>query len=293
MKSLYISLLSLFVLYSCNTADPRADGYGNFEAADVVLSSQSSGKILDLYLKEGDKAYKGDTIAIIDTTDIVIRMEALDLQLKVDDTKITRLYVEASKTRDALKTNEKDQNRIHTLYNKKVATETQKDQIDLKVSNFKKTLQQLNLEVKSLQQHKESINNQLSLMNNHLSHCFIVSPIDATVLNRYKEPAEFVIPSNPIYKIASLDPLLLRIYISGAELSKVKLGQDVKVSYDHEGKLKKVTGTVAWISDQAEFTPKTIQTREERVAQVYAVKIRVPNAKGEMKIGMPGELHLN
>ncbi|QZT37743.1 HlyD family efflux transporter periplasmic adaptor subunit [Halosquirtibacter xylanolyticus] len=292
MKYTYITFFCTLFFIACKPSDKSADAFGNFEANDIVLSSQAQGNIIFISSDEGAKVSMGDTLAIVDTTDVVIRISEMNLQLKVTDTKIEKAYLSMSKTEDAIETAKNEQRRVHQLYKDDVVTDSQKDQIDLDVLLQQKSLRQQELEVKSLRQHKQTINNQIDLLLNQKRKCTITAPINATVLNRYKEVAEFVMNSTPIYKVASLNPLTLRVYISGDQLSEVTLGQTVSVAYDKGDVLKKVDGTISWISDKAEFTPKTIQTKAERVAQVYAVKIRVVNPAGEMKIGMPGELHI-
>ncbi|MDC1106801.1 HlyD family efflux transporter periplasmic adaptor subunit [Prolixibacteraceae bacterium] len=292
MKYTFLTFLCTLILIACKPSDKSADAYGNFEANDIVLSSQVQGNVIFTSSEEGDIVSKGDTLAIIDTSDVAIRISEMKLQSKVTDTNIEKAYLSISKTKDAIVTTKNEQRRIHQLYKDDVVTDSKKDQIDLDVLLQQKSLRQQELEVKSLRQHNQTINNQIDLLLNQKRKCTITAPINATVLNKYKEVAEFVMNSTPIYKVASLNPLTLRVYISGDQLSEVTLGQMVSVAYDKGDVLKKVDGTISWISDKAEFTPKTIQTKAERVAQVYAVKIRVVNPAGEMKIGMPGELHI-
>ena len=152
--------------------------------------------------------------------------------------------------------------------------------------------------MKSLQSQKEvvyselnTLDVQLKQINENISKCYISNPVKGTVLNRYVEKGELVIPGKPLYKIADLNELDLKVYVSGAQVPHVKIGQNVEVLIDEDEKTNaSLEGIITWISDQAEFTPKIIQTKEERVNLVYAVKVKVKN-DGRLKIGMPGEVN--
>ncbi|MCT4672576.1 MAG: HlyD family efflux transporter periplasmic adaptor subunit [Prolixibacteraceae bacterium] len=289
----YVLICLMLSLFSCTRERKEVDAYGNFEATEIILSSQTSGTIVSLLKREGQKISKGDTLAIVDTTDICIKIKQLINQQETIQLKEKGIKLFLSNLIHELMVANNEKIRIHKLFDNNVATEEQKEKSDLKVVLLNNNILQQKLKLKELEKEKINLLNEYSLLKNKRDRCFIVSPENATLLNRYREISEYVRLGNPIDKIANLEYLVLRVYISGGQLAKVKLGDRVSIGYDCDNKIKHVSGVVEWISSKAEFTPKTIQTKEERIAQVYAVKIRVENKDKEIKIGMPGECSFN
>ena len=182
-----------------------------------------------------------------------------------------------------------EQKRLENLFKDKAATRKQLDDMDGNLKVIDKQLQTTRVQEQGINGELQNLDRQTELLAVSLDRCWIISPATGTILNRYAEAGELASPGKPLFKLADLDTMYLRVYISGAQLSKVKLGQEVEVLIDQD-KSKNTTlkGQVSWISPSAEFTPKIIQTKEERVNMVYAVKVRVAN-DGSLKINMPGE----
>ena len=184
-----------------------------------------------------------------------------------------------------------DQNRIEKLLQAGAATQKQMDDINAGMNLIDKQIASIETQFSGLNDQIGSIDKQIAQVEEAICNAYIINPVKGTVLTKFAEPDEVVAFGKPLYKIANLDAMILRVYITGSQLSSITIGQTVVVMYDkNEKENHKTTGMVSWISPTAEFTPKTIQTKKERVNLVYAVKIRVANDDGTMKIGMPGEI---
>jgi len=182
------------------------------------------------------------------------------------------------------------QQRITKMFDDKAATQQQVDDINGQMNVLDKQISATNTQFQLIGTEMEVIKRQIDLLNEQLGKCRIISPAKGTVLETYLENGELATPGKPVLKMADLSNLELKVYVSGAQLSKVKLGGDVKVLIDADAKeMQSLTGKITWISSESEFTPKIIQTKEERVKLMYAIKVLVPN-DGRLKIGMPGEV---
>jgi HlyD family secretion protein len=292
----YIILFALapFLLSSCGKQNGLADGYGNFDAhAEVIVSAQNMGTLEKFNMEKGDHLQAGQLVAVVDTTALNLKKQVLFKQSEAVATQLKNVTATIALQEQQLKVNQTEQERVQRLFEKQAATQRQLDNINGLVEVNKKQIAVTQTQKENIYSQIRSIRAQVAEVNESISNCLIKNPVSGTVLVKYAEQGELATPGEALYKIANLKTLELNAYISGSELSKIKIGQPVDVYYDKsQTENYEVKGTVIWISSEAEFTPKTIQTKEERVNLVYAVKIKVPNENGAIKIGMPGEFRL-
>ncbi len=307
----YLSVACLPVmLLACNPGGNKFDASGTFEAEEVIVSSQLGGQLLSFNVQEGDTLSKGQVVGKIDSADVVLQKQQVQatiqsLQQKTYDVEpqIKLLQQQLAVQQTQLDNVIKDQTRYKNLVADGAATQKQLDDINTKVDEIRKqmlvTQQQIAVQRnttgtqnRSILSEKDPLQKQVAQLSEQLSKANIVNPAAGTVLTKYAEEGEMTASGKALYKIADLSYLNLRAYITGSQLSIVKLNQQVQVFIDSgASNYRQYTGTITWISDKAEFTPKTIQTKDERANLVYAVKIKVKN-DGYLKIGMYGEVKL-
>lgn len=291
MKRLQIITLALLMFGACKSGKNQSDAYGNFEAVETIVSSETAGKLLSMKVKQGDQLEPGKLIARIDTTEIILRKLQTEAQLVASETKKQNVTAQINVLKEQKKNVQVTQQRIAKMFADKAATQQQMDDINGQLNVLDKQISATNTQFQLIASEMEVIKRQLDLLNEQLTKCLIKSPNKGTVLETYLETGELATPGKPVLKMADLSSLELKVYVSGAQLSNVKLGNEVKVLIDSGAKeMKTITGKISWISSESEFTPKIIQTKEERVKLMYAVKIVVPN-DGSLKIGMPGEVN--
>ena len=290
MKNILTILITL-TLFSCNKEDNDADAYGNFEATEVTISAESNGKIEFLNLDEGMLLEKETVIGQIDTIQLYLNKEQLIASKKTIYSKSANVLSQRNVIQEQLKTAKIEQNRITTMFNENAATQRQVDEIYGKVKVLQQQINSVETQNAPILNEVKSIEVQIEKINDQLKKSKIVNPIKGTVLTKYAEPNEITSFGKPLYKIADLSEMTLRVYFSETQLSSIKVGQEVSVLIDENEGTKSYKGKISWISSAAEFTPKIIQTKEERVNLVYAVKVIVTN-DGSLKIGMPAEVWL-
>ena len=297
-------------LAACNSNKEKFDASGTFEADEVIVSSELNGKILSFDVDEGSVLKKDSTVGTIDAVNIALQKEQVEaniasLREKTSDVnpQVKLLQEQLTVQQAQLSNLEHEQKRIENLLKEDAATGKQLDDINYQVDALQKqmnvTQQQINVQKSNVSTQNRSILSEgkplaknIAMLEEQLSKSRIINPVAGTVLTKYAEAGEITAAGKALYKIADLSVITLRAYITGTQLSQVKLGQQVKVLVDDgKNKYKELTGTITWISDKAEFTPKTIQTKDERANLVYAVKIKVKN-DGFLKIGMYGEVKL-
>lgn len=294
MKYRYIPLLIVVLSFISCKEQKEYDATGTFEAAEVIVSAESSGKLLYFNAEEGTVLQKNTEVGLVDTVQLFLKKLQLKASRKAVDTQRPDIQVQIAATREQIATAERERNRVQNLLKDNAATRKQLDDWNSQIALLKR---QLAAQISSLQRNTASLNEQSSsvtiqvaALDDQLKKCHIYSPITGTVLARYAEPGELMAQGKPLFKIADLSRTYLRAYITSAQLSKVRLGTKVLVFADSGNQIhRKYDGTVTWISSQAEFTPKTILTDDERASQVYAVKISVKN-DGMIKLGMYGEV---
>jgi len=284
-----ITFLILASLISCNKNNDKADGYGNFEATEVTISAEANGKIEFLKLEEGDILEPKIQVGLIDTTQLYFNKQQLIASKSTVFSKSKNVLSQRNVLQEQLKTTLIEKNRIQNMFTENAATKRQVDEIDGKVNVLKEQIKSVETQNAPIVNEVKSIDVQIEKINDQIGKSKIINPIKGTVLAKYAEPNEVTAFGKPLYKIADISDMTLRVYVSETQLSKIKVGQNVTVKIDSGKEMKSYQGTISWISSSAEFTPKIIQTKEERVNLVYAVKVKVKN-DGGLKIGMPAEM---
>ncbi|WP_422080853.1 HlyD family secretion protein [Ulvibacterium sp.] len=288
-----LSLLCLVLLASCGNGK-IADAYGNFEATSVTISAMGNGELVFLNIEEGQKLNADQTVGLIDTTQIhlekvrlIAQLQALDLKLQEAAPEVAILIRDKSNLI-------RERDRTQRLLEQKAATQQQLDdyngKIDLIEQRINSTKRNITIANRGILAERKPLEAQIALVKKQIEDHTIENPIFGTVLTKFAEAHELVGMGTPLYKVANLDEIKLRAYTSATLLQDVRINDEVVVRVD-QGKddFKELDGIITWIASEAEFTPKTIQTKEERVNLVYALDVKVKN-DGTLKIGMPGEV---
>lgn len=285
----YLSIA--IILASCSGNSNKSDGYGTFESTETTISSEVQGKILSLPIEEGQTIDKGIVVATVDSTQTYLKLLQLEAQVEAINSKKQTIAAQSNVYAQQLENIDKDVKRTQELFNQNAATQKQIDDVTGQAKVIQAQKKALEAQLSDISIEARALSMQVMMLKNQLAKCKIVNPVTGTVLVKYAEAGEIVAPGKGICKIADLSEITLKVYISGKQLSDVHLGDTVTVITDVPEGLKEQPGVISWISSEAEFTPKIVQTREERVKLVYAVKIRVKN-DGSLKIGMPGEMRV-
>jgi len=288
-KIIFGILITTSTIISCDNNNEKADGYGNFEATETTISAESNGKLIHFTVEEGKMLKKGESVGIIDTIQLALKKEQLMVSKSVIFSKSKGVLSQISVLKAQLKTAKISKTRIENLLKENAGTQKQLDDITGKINVLNQQIKSVEIQNLPIINELKSIDVQLKKVEDQLQKNKITNPVNGTVLVKYIEPFEITSFGKPLYKIADLSTMKLRVYISGTQLYNIKIGQEVTVKIDAGETMKNYTGTVSWIASEAEFTPKIIQTKEERVNLVYAVKIDVKN-DGSLKIGMPAEM---
>ena len=288
MKTTY-TLLILISLISCSKNNDKADGYGNFEATEVTISAEANGKINYLKLEEGDILEPNTVVGLVDTTQLYFNKQQLIASKASINSKSKNVLSQINVLKEQLKTTLIEQKRIQNMFAENAATKRQVDEIIGKVNVLNEQIKSVKTQDAPIINDIKSIDVQIEKINDQIKKSKIENPIKGTVLAKYTEPNEVTSFGKPLYKIADISEMNLRVYISETQLAQIKVGQNVTVKIDAKDRMKSYPGTISWIASSAEFTPKIIQTKEERANLVYAVKIKVKN-DGSLKIGMPAEM---
>ncbi len=285
-----ITALLLGTLLSCSN-DEKADGYGNFEATEITVSSEANGKLEYINLEEGQVLDRGTVVALVDTLPLYLNKQQLLASKETVASKSGGVWSQVSVLNQQLQTAKTEEQRIQNMFNDNAATQRQLDQASSQVNVLKKQIQSVETQNAPIVNEVKAIDAKVAQIEEQIAKSKITNPIKGTVLTKYAEPGEVVSFGKPLYKIADIEEMTLRVYVSETQLSNIKIGKEVTVKIDSGEDMKDYTGTISWISASAEFTPKIIQTKEERVNLVYGVKIDVKN-DGSLKIGMPAEMWL-
>ena len=285
---LVLALLAMVV--ACSDKN-QPDAYGSFETTEVVVSAETSGQLLWFKADEGQTLTHGQVVGIIDTTQLSLQHRQLGAQRSSGTSRVA----EAGQQLDALRVQYeiagRNYERVKRLFAQQAATAQQLDQAERDYKVLGEQIQGAEAQQRSVGEDVKSTDARLAQISQQLVKSRITSPVAGTVLARYTDRGEFVQPGQPLYKIANLDSMILRAYVTETQLARVRLGAPASVSIDTGGKARRtLMGTITWVSPEAEFTPTPIQTRDERKDLVYAVKVRVPNPGGIVKIGMPADV---
>jgi HlyD family secretion protein len=284
--------MSALVLAACHR-DAKPDAYGNFEATEVVVSAQTSGQLQRFTPVEGGRIDRGTVVAVIDTTQLALQRTQGVAQRAAATSRGAEVEAQLRALEAQREVAQRTFERTQRLFAEQAATSQQLDQAERDYRTLVAQVSAARAQRESASMEAASSSARVDQLRDQLAKSAVTNPQAGTVLTTYARAGEIVQPGQPLYKIADLDTLVLRAYLSGSQLPAVKVGQQVQVHVDRGGgKLASMTGTVTWISPTAEFTPTPVQTRDERADLVYAVKVSVPNADGMLKIGMPGDITL-
>lgn len=287
------ALAAATLLASCGADKTDYDATGVFEATEVVVSAQTQGELTRMLPREGEPVEAGSLIAAVDTVQLALKRDQLVASLGAVGSRRYDVARQVAAIRQQIATQARERERFAQLVAKQAGNQKQVDDIDAQIAFLQKQLdaqtETLGNTNSSVDSELRSLEAQIAQIDDQIRRSAILSPLTGTVLARYAEPGELATAGKPLYKLADVGTLYLRAYVTAPQLTRLKLGQTVRVFADSgEDGRKEYKGRISWIADEAEFTPKTIQTRDERANLVYAVKIEVKN-DGLIKSGMYGE----
>ncbi len=295
MKKTFFYALAALALASC--ADKQEyDATGMFEAQEIILSAEATGKILSFPIAEGQTITQGETLAVIDTLQLHLQREALVLQQRAILQTKPDVNKQVAALREQISKSEKELQRLERLHKADAATQKQVDDANSALAVLRTqldaSLQSLTSTGASIENNAAAIEVQVRQIDDRLAKCRVGAPADGTVLVKYQQAGELAVQGKPLCKIADLNQIYLRAYFTSEQMANIALGQQVTVVADFGGDEQvEYEGTITWIASDSEFTPKGIQTRATRSNLVYATKIAVHN-DGRLKIGFYGEVHL-
>ena len=294
MKRLFY-ILPVLCLVSCNK-NANYDAQGSFEATEVIISSEATGRILNFDIEEGETVMADSVIGVIDSIQLHLQRKQLTAQLSALLSSRPDKEKQVASLREQISTQKRELLRIENMLKDGAATQKQYDDIKAQISIFENqlsaTLSTLDNNTASINENAAALEAQIAALDDRIAKCCIISSVNGTILSKYAEAGELASMGKPLMKVANLENIYLRAYFTSDQLSKVNLGDEVTVTADFGGDERyDYPGRVAWISSESEFTPKNIQTKDSRANLVYAVKIAVKN-DGRLKIGLAGEVKL-
>jgi HlyD family secretion protein len=286
--------MAVLLLSACNSKNSGYDASGVFETTEVIVSAKGNGEIMQFAVEEGQTVEVQIALGVIDTTQLYLKKEQLQAGIRAANSRKVTVSRQIAALQEQIAKQKTEQRRFETLVSHNAANQKQLDDINSGLVTLEKQLaaqtETLNNANNSLTDEQESLKIQIAQIDDQIKNCIIQSPIRGVVLGKYAETGELAIQGKALFKVADIEKMFLRAYITASQLTQIRIGQAVSVFSDlGESDRKEYAGTVSWISDKAEFTPKTIQTRDERANLVYAVKIAVKN-DGYIKKGMYGEV---
>lgn len=294
MKRLFY-ILPVLCLVSCNK-NANYDAQGSFEATEVIISSEATGRILNFDIEEGETVMADSVIGVIDSIQLHLQRKQLTAQLSALLSSRPDKEKQVASLREQISTQKRELLRIENMLKDGAATQKQYDDIKAQINIFENqlsaTLSTLDNNTASINENAAALEAQIAALDDRIAKCCIISSVNGTILSKYAEAGELASMGKPLMKVANLENIYLRAYFTSDQLSKVNLGDEVTVTADFGGDERyDYPGRVAWISSESEFTPKNIQTKDSRANLVYAVKIAVKN-DGRLKIGLAGEVKL-
>jgi HlyD family secretion protein len=279
------------MLTSCGNDNGKADGYGNFEATEITVSAEATGKLMAFDVEEGERLNEGQVVGYIDTIQLSLKKAQLLASRQKIEATSSSVLSQIDVYREQERTLTVEKNRILNMLKDSAATQKQLDDVEGRLSVLQRQIASVRAQNASVLSELETLDAQLAQIDDQIRKSVITNPETGTVLIKYAEPGEVTSFGKPLYKLGKLDDMILRVYVSEVQLPSLSIGEQVDVRIDDAEGMRTLPGTITWISSTAEFTPKVIQTKEERVNLVYAVKVAVKN-DGALKIGMPGEIWL-
>ncbi len=289
MKTKTIIFLALVALTGCKNSTDQADAFGNFEAAEVIISAETSGRILHFEASEGTRLEKGSLLALIDTTLFHLQKAEINAGIKSVKTRLASVNAQNEILKQQISNLTINVNRIEKMLKDDAATQKQLDDLTGQVSVLQKQIEANNTQKASVNAEAGVFESRKATVNEQIKRSCILMPLSGTIIEKYSEEGEMTAAGKPLAKIADLSLIKLKVYVSGGQLANIKNGEKCTVRTDNGEKgYISFPGIISHIAEKAEFTPKIIQTKEERVTLVYAVTIDVVN-DGTLKSGMPGE----
>ncbi len=287
-----LTFLAVILCSACGHRDGDADATGNFEAVETLISAKSAGELIDFRVQAGMSLKAGEPVGLIDTTTIALQRAEVRADRDAVASQAKNLFAQIAVQEAQLVNLKREEERLVKLVAGKAATTKQLDDMRGQMRVVEKQIGTIEAQNPGLVAQVRALDAKLAQIDQAIADHRIINPINGTVQVKLAEAHELLAPGKALYRIAQLDTLELRAYITGSQLAEAKLGAQVEVGIDHsDGRIARLPGRISWIASEAEFTPKTIQTREERVDMVYALKVRVANTDGQLKIGMPGEVY--
>ena len=306
VNGILLFYLFTFLLFfsACGNKEKEYDATGVFEATEVTVAAEQSGVLMVFDVNEGDEIALGKEVGLIDTTQIWLKIQQAEATKAVYQSQKPDMEKQIAATRQQLAKAQQDQQRYKELVADGAAPSKMLDDATNQVAVLQKQLDAqislLNTQLSTLNSQLTTVDVQVSQLQDQLQKCHITMPIKGTVLEKYVERGEFVTTGKPLFKMADTEQMFIRAYVTSAQLQNIKVGQKAKVFADYgDGQKKEYEGTVSWISSRSEFTPKTIQTDDERADLVYALKVAIKRSTsgrsqgendGYVKIGMYGEV---
>lgn len=293
MRLIILIITTAFALMSCSNDSNKADAFGTFEVDEVTISAKSAGELLEFRIEEGQQLTADSVVGVVDTTDLHLQRAELEAAVRGAAARQQAAEAQIKVAERELEQITRDHARISAMHEQKAATQKQLEDVTTGLELSRRKLDVLRTQFPAIAAERENIAAKGALLDQRLSNGIIINPVTGTVLTKYANQHELIVPGKPLYTIADLSSLYLKAFVSETQLSQIKLGNTVKVFTDvADGEMREHSGVITWISSKAEFTPKSVQTRDERVALVYAIKVRVRNS-GNLQIGMPGEVRWN
>jgi HlyD family secretion protein len=283
-------------LLSCAKGEDKGTASGSFEATEIIVSAEASGRILDFDASEGQVLKAGQVVGRIDDAQLELRRRQLLASKLSVESRRNDVDLQLAAIAQQIETAKKERQRVLNLIQVNAANQKQLDDADAQIATLEKQEKAQRTSIalgnQGVSAESASLYNQVAQLDDQIAKCAIASPIDGTLLVKYAEKGEYAAQGKALFKIADVDAMVLRAYVTASQLTRLKLGQDAAVLVDFGDKDKReYAGKVEWISDKSEFTPKTAQTRDDRASLVYAIKVATKN-DGYLKIGMYGEVRL-
>ena len=292
---LLATIVSIF-LVSCSNSDGDVDASGTFETTEIIVSTESMGKIMQLNVEEGQQLNFNQRVGYIDTTQLYLKKLQLVASKKALQSRRPDIQKQIAALEQQIETAKTERKRVENLVKAEASTTKQLDDANAQIKVLEKQLEATKSSLEntrnSILGDNEALQIQIEQIEDQLQKCYITSPISGVVLTKYAEQGELATPGKALFKRGDVTNMILRAYVTSDQLTQIALGQKVKVYADYGEDRKEYEGVVSWISSKSEFTPKTIQTRDERANLVYAVKINIKN-DGLLKIGMYGNVKFN
>ncbi len=292
---LLATIVSIF-LVSCSNSDGDVDASGTFETTEIIVSTESMGKIMQLNVEEGQQLNFNQRVGYIDTTQLYLKKLQLVASKKALQSRRPDIQKQIAALEQQIETAKTERKRVENLVKAEASTTKQLDDANAQIKVLERQLEaaksSLETTTNGISGDNEALQIQVEQIEDQLQKCYITSPISGVVLTKYAEQGELATPGKALFKIGDVTNMILRAYVTSDQLTQIALGQKVKVYADYGEDRKEYEGVVSWISSKSEFTPKTIQTRDERANLVYAVKINIKN-DGLLKIGMYGNVKFN